>query len=128
VLAQFLGTDVELLLQVYHLLSQSLNEHSIPLDLIVTSSLPPSSSHTNTVHSVLSETRELRAMRFLTASVLMPGLRAASPRNIGVRVLQFALVYYWCREFATLPRSLCPIRRFSLYKPITESRRVDSNR
>jgi hypothetical protein len=46
----------------------------------------------------------------------MPGSRAASPRKTGTIVLQFALVYYWCKEFATLPRGLCPVRRFSLSK------------
>src|ERR687897_2435404 len=43
-------------------------------------------------------------MRFLTTSVLIPGSRAASPRKTGTIVLQFALVYYWCKELATLPR------------------------
>ena len=69
-----------------------------------------------------------RARRILKASVLMPGSRAASPRKTGARVLPLALVYYWCKELATLARELCPIRRFGLYKPNRESRRADSNR
>jgi hypothetical protein len=103
---QFLITDVQLLLRACHLVSQSLNKRSISLDLILTSSLPSSSSHTRTVQSDLSEMRDPRAMRFLTASVLMPGSRAASPRKTGAIILQFALVYYWCTRALTQCRGL----------------------
>ena len=118
---QFLSTDVQSLLQVCHLASQSFNKRSIPLDLILTSSLPSSSSRTRTVKSDLSETREPRAMRFLTAaSVVMPGSRADSPRKTGAIVLRFALVYYWCKGPETLRRGLRPVRRFGLSRPNRE--------
>ena len=129
-LPQFLSTDVELLLKVCHLVSQSLNKRSIPLDLILTSSLPSSVIHPDQ-GSPLRPVRNERtpsSMRFLKTSVLMPGSRAASRGKTGVRVLPLALVYYWCKELATLARELCPVRRFGLSKPNQESRRADSNR
>ena len=120
-LPQFLSTDVALLLQVSHLVSQSLNKRSIPLELIFTSSLPSSiiQPHQGALRTVRNE-RTLSSMRFLRASVLIPGSRAASAGKTEARVLQLALVYYWCKELATLARGLCPVRRFGLYKPNSE--------
>ena len=122
VLPQFLSTDVALLLQVSHLVSQSLNKRSISLELIFTSSLPSSiiQPHQGGALRTVRNERTLSSMRFLRASVLIPGSRAASAGKTEARVLQLALVYYWCKEFATLARGLCPVRRFGLYKPNSE--------
>jgi hypothetical protein len=130
VLSQFPSTDVELLLRVCHLVSQSLNKRSIPLDLIIRSSLPCSviQPHQGGALRPVRNERTPSSMRFLKASVLMAGSRAASAGKTGARVLRLALVYYWCKELATLARGLCPVRRFGLSKPNKESRRADSNR
>jgi hypothetical protein len=127
---KLLGKNAEVFLKVCHLIPQSPNRCSIPLDhTLILSNLHPVLVHPH--HDIgirpgRSE-RTLSSMRFPMASKLMPGSRA-TPLKLGRASCNSRWLYYWCTDAATLSQGVHSLRGFSLSTPNRESRRADSNR